>query len=1397
MGQHTNYPWERFWCPKGGHYSLTDDGFLVDPDDDHGLMIQRSIISEKELGAKSCLALLGEPGIGKTQALKNFKLRRDNELSKTNDDLIYLDLRSYGDENRLYRDIFESPKWTNWLNEAYNLELFLDSLDECMIHIKTVAALLVDEFRRYPVSRLRLRITCRTADWPTILDEELPQIWKQENFAVLELLPLRRADVEAAVRMEGVDVEPFMEAIQQAGMVPFAIRPVTLVMLIQDFRSKGSFSENRIELYDNYCLHLCREQNISRQSAGVQGNLAAEQRLAIAERIAALTMLCKKSTVYMGQHIGGIRAADDLSLQDLTGQTESVGDLSFEVTADAVKETLNTGLFAGAGGTQRFAWSHWSYAEFLAAKYLYRHEIADDKIAGLLFHPQQIGATESFVVPQLQETAAWLAISRPPLFEEILRSDPKVLLNSPVVIADPGQRKALVSSLLHLAEAEEITDMEIGIRRRYELLCHPYLPVQLRPYIVAKTKGFLVRRMAIDIAEVCHTESLVHDLLQVALDRSEAIHNRIQAAHAVGEIGVPETIELLWPLLKDGKIDHEDELKGIALRALWPNHMSTEELFKYVTPPKKESLFGMYAMFLTREIVPQLKADDLPIALDWVRQQSRDFESSSQLRDLVGDILLMSWDNLENGNVLQSFADVTLHRLKNYDSVFVKESSTDSVNLILSDAAKRRLVVKTIVPKFEEHPEYVLLSLVFHSGLLRAEDVPWLIENLKNCGSESRERTWAKLIRHTFAWRQTEITKAILETMQINKALANEVAPLFAPIVIDSQQAQECRKQYGQALRLEANEEKEKASHPPMPEIVDRWLDKFEAGDTDAWWRLVRDLTLEGDSDRYSFRSELNSDLTILPGWKGVDESTREHFVKAAKEYLDRGEPKTDQWLGTNTFHRPATAGYKALVLLLKHEPEYLEALSSYIWVKWTPIILAYPETPSVDTAEYMERIVSLAYSNAPEAFIQTLGILIDKDNQDSGHIFVIQKITKAWDSRLVKAIIDKIKEGAMKPRAVADLLRDPMVLGFSEAQEFAVSLLKSDLKEGSTERLAARHCAALLLMHTGEQGWQIFKPLMENDVPFSREVIAEVAQRDHYVGEIVSKLNEKSVADLYMWTVRQFPHSEDPEEDGAHWVSERENIAMFRDALLRQLREKGTPAAVKAIGYIAYSFPELPWIKYVNIDARQVTLRKTWQGHSPKAILELVRRKECRLVDNGGQLVDVVIDSLTRFQAKLHDETPAVYDLWNDDLTPKEENRISDRIKRHLEQDLKSRGIIVNREVEIRKGQETDIHIDAISSSQDIIKVIIEVKGCWHRDLKTAMKSQLRDRYLRENHCEFGLYLVAWFLCSTWRDDDYRKKATPKWTLDEAARYFEDQAMQLSQLGESLRTLVLDGALR
>jgi hypothetical protein len=96
------------------------------------------------------------------------------------------------------------------------------------------------------------------------------------------------------------------------------------------------------------------------------------------------------------------------------------------------------------------------------------------------------------------------------------------------------------------------------------------------------------------------------------------------------------------------------------------------------------------------------------------------------------------------------------------------------------------------------------------------------------------------------------------------------------------------------------------------------------------------------------------------------------------------------------------------------------------------------------------------------------------------------------------------------------------------------------------------------------------------------------------------------------------------------------------------------------------------------------------------------------------------------------------------------------------------------------------------------ILTAIVEVKGSWHPEVETAMADQLVGRYLRDNDCQTGLYLVGWHLCDGWDDSDARKGQVPWATMRAAETQLKAQAGALTTPEKlEIRAYVLDCALR
>ena len=136
---------------------------------------------------------------------------------------IHADLRAYSSDALLHQRVFGSEEFIAWTRNESHLALHLDSLDEALLRIDSIANLLASELPQYPVSRMSLRIACRTTLWPgRILEPTLNGLWGEEAVRVVELAPLRRKDVATAATARGIDEKDFIRELYASNSVPFS-----------------------------------------------------------------------------------------------------------------------------------------------------------------------------------------------------------------------------------------------------------------------------------------------------------------------------------------------------------------------------------------------------------------------------------------------------------------------------------------------------------------------------------------------------------------------------------------------------------------------------------------------------------------------------------------------------------------------------------------------------------------------------------------------------------------------------------------------------------------------------------------------------------------------------------------------------------------------------------------------------------------------------------------------------------------------------------------------------------------------------------------------------------------------------------------------------------------------
>ncbi|MBS3030708.1 MAG: hypothetical protein HCA25_00280 (plasmid) [Dolichospermum sp. DET50] len=1407
------YNWKRFWCINTENIRLHYGGFLEDSESEYGH--NPDVVPFNSISHIPCLVLLGEPGIGKTTAINQAFNELNTELETSEDDCLFFNLGDFDSNQDLLNGIFQSNKFIKWLNGSYKLHLFLDSLDEGLLSVKTIIRFLCKHIDNVPIERLYFRITCRTSVWLESIsfEQKLKEKWKEDNTKIYELAPLRRVDVIEVAKAKSINHELFIQEILDKEVTPLAINPITLKFLTDTYLKNGNFPDSKKELYKQGLLQLCVENNEDRQAARYRGSLSSDQRLIIAGRIAAILLLARKTAMWTSREMVEMPNSD-IAIPDLCVGKEIINQQEFPVTENDIRdEVLSiTGLFSSRG-SNRMGFAHQTYAEFLAAWYLNKRKIPLVQVMSLIVSQ---GDPESKLIPQLHETAAWLASMRTDCLEEIIKTDPDVLLRSD--IPTNGEiREKIVDSLLKNYNDEKLLHRDFNNYFNYKKLQHPRLPEQLRPYIQDSSKSLAARYEAIDIAEICELDELQEDLVILALDSSQSIYLRVNAVNALCSIGNSETKLKLKPLaLSNLEEDENDEIKGYSLEAIFPEHLTAEELFHAITLPKRVNYFGGYQSFLDDKLTLKLQPNDLLIALNWLENKGLRYSLDLDLdldsfERLSNKILLKAWKNFSIPGIAKSFAKIALIKWKVYQRLITQSEYNFELQLS-QDSQKRRILLENIVLVISDHTKKSKLSQgYFQENILLNQNIFWILDKLQNTKCEEVQRNWVQLIEWIFNRQDAKQIDAILTATQTNEILRNHFISYFEPVELNSDQADKTKannKMLENWKEYWKNEQEEPPllEQPPKERVI-IFLESLESGNLSAWSEINMEMNLTPYS-RYS-NSLLEYDLTKLPGWKEADISTRIRIIDSAKKYLLEQNEVDYDWIGTNSYNRLALAGCRALLLLLKELPEFLNTITDEIWQRWTPVIVGYP---NIYREDYYLELVRQTYIKAPTETISTLILIIDKENKEDSNFFDINKFYKCWDNNFNSVILEKIKnDKSLKPNIIERLIKEIVKHEFQEVKEFAKSLIYYPLPSEPEEYERTLLAARVLIGNAGSNDWSLIWSIIQQNTEFGRKTFEAVANRPSF--GINLNITEAQLADLYIWMIQQYSPHEDPVYEGVHQITNRERVSDFRNSILTQLKERGTSQSCLEIQRISKELPELTWMNRVLVEAQTIRRREEWNRNPPNSseIFELISNTEKRFVQDGNELLNVLAESLKTLEKELQGETPSAIFLWDkvgdNSYKPKDENTFSDYVKLHLERDLKSRGVIINREVELRrkqggsKGERTDIHVDAVIEINgevlDQITVIIEVKGSWNDELDIAMEEQLVNRYLKDNTCQHGMYLVGWFNCEQWDKSDYRKGKSPKISIYEAREKFEKQAEQLSQLGVKVKSFVLNTALR
>lgn len=1131
---------------------LSDQGFLYDPDSERGHLLNPNLVSFSELAVKPCLALLGEPGIGKTWALNAQKAAVKESIARDGGDLLWLDLKPFGSEDRLWKRLFEGAEFNKWRKGSYILHVFLDSLDECLLRISNVGAMIADQLPNEPVDRLRIRIACRSVPWPAILEHAFSDLFG-DGFGAYELVPLRLNDVRQASEKSGIsDVEAFLRRIEDLNVSSLAIKPITLRFLINTYLRETDLPSNQIDLYEKGCRILCESDH---------GVLSVDQRYAIASRIAAITLFTNRATVWTASEADS-NPQEDVTLSEMGG-TEDMEAGAVDASPAVIREVLNTGLFS-LRGPERAGWAHQTYAEFLAARYCFRHQMPTQQLQSLLFHPEKGGQR---LVPQLYEVAAWVSVMDPRLLMSVAGSDPEALLGAAAASLSDEQRKLVVQSVLDQCERGKHFHLRHQLFPLYPRLKHSGLAEQLRPYLFDTSQQLNTRHVVIDLIRMCEVRDLETELADLALNHSNPIDLRISAGGTVSRIGSPAVKSRFRPFAfgRAGD-DPEDELKGIGLRALWPDWISATELFSLVTPPKNRHLHGAYASLLY-DLSDNIKTEDLPAALDWFATQPEG--DVGPIGSLMDGIVEEALKNVEAPGILTGLVKAILSRIRlRIQLMSYGSNRVDLHGLLRDDHTLRRKLLDELLPLLDQDDVFWL----DYAGIrvVPESELPWLIRRIEEHQSPVSVGLEAKLVRQIVDTRRTDHMDLLWKACQGSAALKAECGDFFY-IALDSDAARMLRDHLANSQR----KPEVKLLEPPQNVRIEEDLTAIEDGKIAEWVRLARDLSLKPTSVQWESLDK--ADLTTLPGWESASDDTRKRIIDAAVRYVNEGEPDNDKWFGTSELYFSAIGGFQGLTLLLTAEPETLKGLSDTAWRKWVPILLSFAHMDSAEIKS-QELLLKSAYAHAPEEVIARLDVLINHENAQHGHLFVLRKVDLCWDERLGSALLSKVTDQQLKPAVVETLLQSCLEHKTLGSGNVARSFIKTPPPNTEPGKGVMMHAIKALLSGAEDAGWPDVWPIFRDYPEFGRFAIESISYAYGGHPNFVEKLNEAEVGDLYTWLLVQYPPSAgDHRVSGA--VGPKDTVVMFRDQTLENLKRRATFSACDALRDVMSKLPQYRWL--------------------------------------------------------------------------------------------------------------------------------------------------------------------------------------------------------------------------
>ncbi|EHA2458952.1 hypothetical protein JKI42_001443 [Salmonella enterica] len=489
------------------------------------------------------IVLLGDPGAGKTHIFKQFAaFHRAN----------YLTVRHF-----LSGVPIDNQK-----------ALFIDALDEKRSSHNS-SDVIDDIVRRlFSQTPQKVRISCRSQDWlgESDLSAFLPYFERTGGYVVLHLQQLSREEQIAILNAHGIEhPEKFLEEAKKHSAYEFLHNPQNLLMLAEAVK-EGNWPQTRSELFLSATQLLLTEHSKehSRQNSGIYTSDELEPP---AGSICALRIL---------SDVSGI----SLLPNDIRPEYPSYRTIPF-FSHEIIRATLSRRVFSAGDEPETVDYSHRTIAEYLAAKWL-----ASIVEKGLpLGRLRSLLGFEGYPSSELRGLHAWLAVFLPQYANVFIQADPYgVLTYGDAASLSTVDKQSLLVALSKLSESDPWFRNH-GFSSNLNGFVSEEMEAHLRLIIHDPKSRFSLRMLILESLSVTTPIlSLNQDLIDVVKSERHSYAEKEEAITALIHSGLSGIKEVVGIYSELKEINHDSiRLRNHIIQLLYKDYFSALDVAQLLT----------------------------------------------------------------------------------------------------------------------------------------------------------------------------------------------------------------------------------------------------------------------------------------------------------------------------------------------------------------------------------------------------------------------------------------------------------------------------------------------------------------------------------------------------------------------------------------------------------------------------------------------------------------------------------------------------------------------------------------------------------------------------------------------------------------------------------------------